>query len=99
MATPLSLDLVTSSRDITEPRPSPDGRWIGFIRRWQGRAELLVVPIGGGAAIAPRIRHRTVTWPGVGRGAGSPGFPTVMAWCSSGRTASYGSRAGPRAAR
>ncbi|MEO1056983.1 MAG: alpha/beta fold hydrolase [Actinomycetota bacterium] len=70
MATPLPLDLVLSSRDITEPRPSPDGRWIGFIRRWRSRGELLVVPVGGGAATPLAFGAE----PSPGRGLGGGGF-------------------------
>ncbi|MEM9515654.1 MAG: prolyl oligopeptidase family serine peptidase [Actinomycetota bacterium] len=70
MSAPLSLDLVVSSRDITEPRPSPDGRWIGFIRRWRGRSELLVVPVGGGAATPLAFGAE----PSPGRGLGGGGF-------------------------
>ncbi|NQY56390.1 MAG: S9 family peptidase [Ilumatobacteraceae bacterium] len=48
MGRPLPLELVLSGRDITEPRPSPDGARVGYVRRWRGASELLAVSIRGG---------------------------------------------------
>ncbi|MEM8620861.1 MAG: alpha/beta fold hydrolase [Actinomycetota bacterium] len=50
MGRPLSLELILSGRDITEPRPSPDGARVGYVRRWRGASELLAVSIRGGPA-------------------------------------------------
>ena len=72
---PISLDLVLSGREITEPRPSPDGRWVAFVQRWRSAATILVVPVGGG----PERMLVTPVDPAPARGAGGG----CLAWCPS----------------
>ncbi len=57
-----------AGRDLTEPRPSPDGRLVAFVASWRGLAAIHVVPTTGGperlltAEVPPR--------PGRGLGGG-----------------------------
>src|SRR5690348_35527 len=36
---------------ITTPRPSPDGRFVAYSRGYDGRVDLMVVPVAGGASL------------------------------------------------
>ena len=80
-AAPISLDLVLSGREITEPRPSPDGRWVAFVQRWRSATSILVTPVGGG----PERMLVTPVDPGPGRGLGGG----CLAWFPSSDTLLY----------
>ena len=75
---PIPLDLVLSGRDLTEPRPSPDGGYVAFVQRWQSASGIVVVPAGGG----PERLVATPVDPAPGRGLGGG----CLAWCPDART-------------
>ena len=67
---PISLELVLSGRDLTEPRLSPDGGRVAFAHRWRGASAINVVDVGGGP-------ERIITFgpePATGRGLGGGCF-------------------------
>jgi len=70
---PIPLDLVLSGRDVTEPRPSPDGRSVAFVQRWRSSSAILVVPAHGGCE---RLVATPVD-PAPGRGTGGGCFAWV----------------------
>lgn len=45
---PIPLELVLGGRDLTEPRPAPDGAVVAFVQRWRGGTALTTVPVDGG---------------------------------------------------
>ena len=53
-----------AGRDLTEPRPSPDGGLVGFVARWGSSAAICTVPIDGG----PERIVTTQPQPAPGRG-------------------------------
>ena len=64
---PISLDLVLSGRDLTEPRLSPDGQSVAFVHRSGSSAAISVVAADGSGP------ERIVTFaaePGAGSGVG-----------------------------
>ncbi len=68
---PIPLSLLRAGRDLTEPRVSPDGRWVGFVQRWGGRSSVSRVETTG-----DRV-ERQVTFgpdPAPGRGLGGGCF-------------------------
>jgi dipeptidyl aminopeptidase/acylaminoacyl peptidase len=68
---PIPLSLVRAGRELTEPRVSPDGRFVGFVQRWRGATSINVVSIGGGSP------ERMLTFgpdPKPGRGLGGACF-------------------------
>ncbi len=68
---PIPLSLVRAGRDITEPKVSPDGRWVGFVQRSGGAASINRV------AVAGELIERQLTFgpePAAGRGLGGGCF-------------------------
>src|SRR5262245_32289691 len=59
-----------SGRELTEPRPSPDGASVAFTVRWESAAAIVTVPIGGG----PERIVTTAPPPAPGRGFGGGCF-------------------------
>ena len=59
-----------SGRELSEPRPSPDGTLVAFVVRWDASAAIVVVPASGGperiVTVAPQ--------PSPGRGFGGGCF-------------------------
>ena len=68
---PIPLDLVLSGRDVTEPRPSPDGRRVAFVARWRGASAIFDVSIDGAS---PERMITTAPAPAPGRGLGGGCF-------------------------
>lgn len=66
----IPIELVLAGRDLTEPRPSPDGTRVAFVQRWGSRAAVMVVPIEGG----PERAWTTSPDPAPGRGLGGGCF-------------------------
>ena len=60
----ISVDVCLAGRDLTEPRPSPDGGLVAFVARWGSSAAICTVPIGGG----PERIVTTQPQPAPGRG-------------------------------
>jgi dipeptidyl aminopeptidase/acylaminoacyl peptidase len=63
----VSLDLVVSGRDITEPELSPNGEQVAFVERWRSASAILAVDLVGSEPA------RTLTFgpdPAPGRGLG-----------------------------
>jgi dipeptidyl aminopeptidase/acylaminoacyl peptidase len=59
-----------AGRDLTEPRLSPDGRWVAFATSGRAGAHLAVVPLDGG----PERQVTTQPTPRTGRGLGGGCF-------------------------
>ena len=66
----ISVDMCLAGRDLTEPRPSPDGTLVAFVSRWGGNVAICVVPIDGG----PERIVTTEPQPSAGRGLGGGCF-------------------------
>lgn len=64
------IELVMAGRELTEPRPSPDGQRVAFVQRWGARAAVMVVAIDGG----PERAFTTSPDPSPGRGMGGGCF-------------------------
>ena len=69
----ISVDMCLAGRDLTEPRPSPDGRLVAFVGRWGGSVAICVVPIDGG----PERIVTTEPQPAAGRGLGGGCFDWI----------------------
>jgi dipeptidyl aminopeptidase/acylaminoacyl peptidase len=67
---PIPVDWCLGGRDLTEPRPSPDGAHVGVVVRWQRSTAIVVVPAGGG----PERLVTTEPPPSPGRGLGGGCF-------------------------
>lgn len=63
---PVDVRLCLSGRDLSEPVPSPDGRWVVFGTRSAGRSTLMLVPVDGG----PERMLAVDPAPALGRGLG-----------------------------
>jgi len=63
---PVDVRLCLSGRDLSEPVPSPDGKWVVFGTRAAGRSGLVVVPFDGG----PERMLSVDPAPALGRGLG-----------------------------
>lgn len=73
---PVPLSLVSAGRSLSEPRISPDGRWIGFVQRWRGGASINLAPIGG---VGPERQLTFGPDPSPGRGLGGGCFTWITA--------------------
>ncbi|MGA1077268.1 MAG: hypothetical protein ACO307_19420, partial [Ilumatobacteraceae bacterium] len=69
-AGPIAASLCVAGRDLVEPRPSPDGRWVLFGTRAEGRNSLVLVPSAGG----PERIVAADPSPSLGRGLGGGAF-------------------------
>jgi dipeptidyl aminopeptidase/acylaminoacyl peptidase len=69
----ITIDMCLSGRDLTEPRPSPDGSTVAFVARWGGSAAIVTVPLDGG----PERLLTTAPEPAPGRGFGGGCFDWV----------------------
>jgi dipeptidyl aminopeptidase/acylaminoacyl peptidase len=58
---PISAAMIARSAVVAEPRWSPDGRWLGWLRVDGGRADLWVMPADGRAASAVVTADAPVT--------------------------------------
>jgi dipeptidyl aminopeptidase/acylaminoacyl peptidase len=82
----ISIEMCLSGRELTEPRPSPDGSMIAFVSRWGVTSAIVTVPLDGGV-------ERIVTTepePSPGRGMGGGCFD----WCPDGDALVYTGRDG-----
>ena len=82
----ISPEMCVSGRDLTEPRPSPDGSLVAVVVRWGGSAGIVVVPIDGG----PERLVTTLPPPSPGRGLGGG----CHAWLPDGSGLVYASGGG-----
>lgn len=82
----ITAEMCVSGRDLTEPRPSPDGSVVAFVVRWGGSTGIVTVPIGGG----PERLVTTLPPPSPGRGLGGGCF----AWLPDGSAVVYASGGG-----
>ncbi len=62
----ISVEMCLAGRDLTEPKPSPDGTSVAFVARWGSSAALSLVPVSGG----PERLVTTEPQPSPGRGLG-----------------------------
>jgi dipeptidyl aminopeptidase/acylaminoacyl peptidase len=44
---PIPLSLISAGRELTEPRLSPDGEWVGFVQRGKSAASIVRVALDG----------------------------------------------------
>jgi dipeptidyl aminopeptidase/acylaminoacyl peptidase len=75
MSGPIPLELVTSGRDLTEPRLSPSGDAVAFVQKWRSRTAIVTM------ALADDARERLFTIgpePAAGRGLGGGCFDWVV---------------------
>ena len=82
----ISVEMTVAGRDLSEPRLSPDGRWVAFVTRWGNATAIVSVPIVGGP-------ERIVTAgpaPAAGRGLGGGCFD----WLPDGSALVYAARDG-----
>ena len=80
MIDPIPVSLVSSGRDLTECRPSPDGDRIAVVERRVGASAIVTVPMPGGAD--DNRPEQTLTFgepPAPGRGLGGGCFTWVPA--------------------
>ena len=82
----ITIDMCLSGRDITEPRPSPDGGVVAFVTRWGATSAIATVPVGGG----PERLLSTAPEPAGGRGMGGGCFD----WHPDGSAIVYAARDG-----
>ena len=75
-----------SGRDLTEPRPSPDGVTLAFTVRWETATAIITMPLGGG----PERILTTSPQPAIGRGFGGGCF----AWAPDSNAIVFASRDG-----
>ena len=67
---PIPLDWCLDGRDLTEPRPSPDGAEVAVVVRWQQARAIVLVAVDGG----PERVLTTSPAPAPGRGMGAGCF-------------------------
>ncbi len=60
----ISVDMCLAGRNLTEPRPSPDGSLVAFVAGWGSSSAICVVPVTGG----PERIVTTEQQPAPGRG-------------------------------
>ena len=75
-----------SGRELTEPRPSPDGSLVAVATRWGGQAAIVTIPSSGG----PERLLTTAPQPAPGRGLGGGCF----GWCPDGGAIVYAASGG-----
>jgi dipeptidyl aminopeptidase/acylaminoacyl peptidase len=66
---PIPAERCIGARELTEPRPSPDGAWVAFVAGGRGGAAIQIVPSTGGPE-----RQLSVQPPRPGRGMGGGCF-------------------------
>lgn len=66
----ISVEMCVGGRDLTEPRPSPDGSSVAFVARWGASVAVVSVPSSGG----PERIVTTEPPPAAGRGLGGGCF-------------------------
>lgn len=66
----ISVGMCLAGRELTEPRPSPDGTTVGFVVRWGSSTAICTVPVSGG----PERVVTTEPPPAPGRGFGGGCF-------------------------
>ncbi len=71
---PIPVEWCLDGRDLTEPRPSPDGAHVAVVVRWQRATAIVLVPIGGG----PERIVTTSPAPAQGRGFGGGCFDWLV---------------------
>jgi dipeptidyl aminopeptidase/acylaminoacyl peptidase len=69
----ISVEMCLAGRQLTEPKPSPDGTQVAFVAQWGTNAALTVVPVDGG----PERLLSTEPPPSPGRGLGGGCFDWV----------------------
>lgn len=76
---PVPLSLVRAGRELTEPRISPDARWIGFVQRGPTGSSINVVPVVADRIGEPGVERQLTFGPGPapGRGFGGGCFTWV----------------------
>jgi dipeptidyl aminopeptidase/acylaminoacyl peptidase len=82
----ITIDMCLSGRELTEPRPSPDGTTVAFVARWGAMSAIVTVPITGG----PERLVTTAPEPAPGRGSGGGCFD----WSPAGDALVYAARDG-----
>lgn len=70
MPPPVPLDLVTSGRELTEPRLSPDGARLAFVQRWRGSAAVVQIELDDLPATERLLTTSPDPAPGRGLGGG-----------------------------
>lgn len=75
-----------SGRELTEPRPSPDGTTLAFVSRWGSSSAIVTMPMSGG----PERLLTVAPEPAPGRGLGGGCFD----WCPDGTGLVYAGRDG-----
>jgi dipeptidyl aminopeptidase/acylaminoacyl peptidase len=83
----ISVEMCLAGRELTEPRPSPDGATVAFVARWGANAAIIVVAASGGA---PERILTTEPHPAPGRGLGGGCFD----WLPDGSALVYAARDG-----
>lgn len=82
----ISVDMCVGGRDLTEPRPSPDGFTVAFVARWGSAVAIITVDAAGG----PERVVTTEPPPAAGRGLGGGCF----AWRPDGSAIVYAGQDG-----
>jgi dipeptidyl aminopeptidase/acylaminoacyl peptidase len=71
---PVPVDWCLDGRDVTEPRPSPDGAHVAAVVRWQRASAIVLVAVSGG----PERLLATSPPPSAGRGMGGGCFDWLV---------------------
>jgi dipeptidyl aminopeptidase/acylaminoacyl peptidase len=82
----ITIEMCLGGRELTEPRPSPDGSTVAFVARWGAAAAIVTVPVTGG----PERIVTTSPEPAPGRGLGGGCFD----WSPTGDALVYAARDG-----
>ncbi len=82
----IGIDMCLGGRELTEPKPSPDGTLVAFVVRWGSSVAISVVPVVGG----PERLVTTDPQPSPGRGLGGGCFE----WMPDGSGLVYAARDG-----
>ena len=67
---PVPAERCIGARELTEPRLSPDGRWVAFVASARGASSIVIVPVDGG----PERQVTALVGPRAGRGLGGGCF-------------------------
>jgi dipeptidyl aminopeptidase/acylaminoacyl peptidase len=70
LARVITVEMCLAGRELSEPRPSPDGAWLVMAVRWEASSALVLVAIGGG----PERLLTSAPPPAPGRGFGGGCF-------------------------
>ena len=79
--TPVPSSLLRSGRDLTEPRPSPDGRRVAFAQRWRGAASISCVDLDGGPEQVLSVGFDPAPGRGLGGGCFAWLSPSALVAC------------------